>query len=717
MQYAKGVMNMIGKTISQYKILQKLGEGGMGVVYKADDTKLKRTVALKFLPPGLSKDKTDKARFLLEARAAAALNHNNVCTIYEIQDEGDNPFIAMEYVEGRTFRNIIGQTGRSPLRIEDAIQYAAQIAEALKAAHGKGIVHRDIKSENIMVSESGQIKVMDFGLAKLRGSAGLTKTASTLGTVAYMSPEQIQAREADHRSDLWSLGVLFYEMLSGQRPFRGDYEAAVIYEILNAEPMSVRRLRQDVPDRIDVLISKLLQKDPNQRIQSAGEVLKHLEGAPERTGHEEGKKSIAVLYFENMSSDKENEYFCAGMTEDLIIDLSKIKGLKVIPRSDVLPFRKREIHSREVGMTLGVRYILEGSVRKGGNRIRITSQLIDVKSGFQVWAERYDRLVEDIFDIQIEVSEKIAEALQVSLTESEKQSLAKKPTDDLRAHDFYMRGTDLLLRKGSKNVEAAIQMFEHAIAIDDKFSLAYIGLVEAYSLQHMLYGGDRSYLDEMMRMNKKALTIDPDLIEAQFGIGLVLMAQKKHKEAVNSLKKVIQRKKDFYPAYYYLGVIADILEDYETAVEAFEAAARIKPYSEEPVSLLRETYMRKGDTEKAKAASERTLEIGLRKLDVNPDEPIVLSRIAATYAYLGKKQKALSTAKKVVEIDPDEGISIFNCAGVFAYLGYREDAIALLGKALDRGFQIFTGWVQKDPYLESIRDDPKFKNITKKYQT
>ncbi|UCE18352.1 MAG: protein kinase, partial [Gemmatimonadota bacterium] len=315
---------------------------------------------------------------------------------------------------------------------------------------------------------------------------------------SYMSPEQIQASEVDHRTDLWSFGVLLYEMLTGQLPFQGEYEAAIIYSILNDEPKAIQGFRSDVPDNIIELTSKILQKDSNNRMASAKEIIDQLKVHPPKKSPKVEKKSLAVLYFENMSSDKENEYFCAGMTEDLIIDLSKIQGIKVIPRSDILPYRNKEVNTRQVGETLRVQYILEGSVRKGANKMRITAQLIDVRSGFQVWAERYDRLIEDIFDVQMEVSENIAEALKVSLTESEKQSLAKKPTDDLRAYDFYMRGSEFLLRRGHRDRLTAIQMFEHALSIDSDFSLAYIALAEAYSFNYLFYSGDRAWLEKMM---------------------------------------------------------------------------------------------------------------------------------------------------------------------------------------------------------------------------
>jgi non-specific serine/threonine protein kinase len=706
---------MIRKTISHYKILKKLGEGGMGVVYKAQDTKLDRIVALKFLPAHLLCDEDAKKRFVHEARAASALNHTNITTIYEIDEAEGECFISMEYVEGKSLKELIKKKQIQKWDIVKIMDLGIQMIEGLSKAHRKGIVHRDIKSDNIMLTSEGIIKIMDFGLAKLKGIPKVTKTGTTVGTVAYMSPEQTRGEEVDHRTDIWALGVILYEMLAGELPFQGDYEAAVIYQILNAEPKAIQWFRQDVPDNVLTLVSQLLQKDPANRLSSAKEIVQRLRERPREKAPEEGKKSIAVLYFENMSSEKENEYFCAGMTEDLIIDLSKIQHLKVIPRSDILPFRSKEVNSRQVGKTLGVQYILEGTVRKGANRIRITAQLIDVKSGFQIWAERYDRLIEDIFDVQIEVSEKIAEALKLSLTESEKQSLAKKPTDDLRAYDFYMRGSEFLSRRGQKDRQTAIQMFEHALSIDPNFSLAYVALAEAYSFNYLVYGGDRSWLEKMMEMNEKALSLDPDLIEAQLGMGMVYFHQKRFAQAKRNFEKVLESKNDYYQACYWLGLTSVVLGDYDIAIKYFRRAASLKPYSEEPWHLLEQSYRKIHKLKPAQEAANKMIELGTRKLEVNPKDVAALSRLALTYAAIGENKKALEATRRVMEIDPDDGVGLYNCAGAYACLGMKEEALNYLEKASEAGWWKLSEWIQNDPSLESIRDDPEFQDILSKH--
>ncbi|MFQ5640839.1 MAG: protein kinase, partial [bacterium] len=420
---------MIGKTISHYKIIEKLGGGGMGVVYKAKDTKLKRTVALKFLPPDLTRDAEAKERFMLEAQAASALDHPNICTIYEIDETEDGQlFIAMACYDGETLKQ---KVAGGKLQVASAMDISCQIAQGMAKAHEQGIVHRDIKPANLMVTSDGIVKILDFGLAKLTGVTQLTKTGTTLGTVAYMSPEQAQGVTMDHRTDIWSLGVVLYEMVSGELPFRGEYEQAVIYSILNEEPEQTT----EIPANLQQIVAKALAKEPEDRYQQMDEILTDLsalkkelesESTKEAVGKEKQAPSIAVLPFVDMSPEKDQEYFCDGMAEELIDALTKLEGLKVASRTSAFQFKGKEISIKKIGKELEVNQVLEGSVRKAGNRLRITAQLINVADGYHLWSEKYDRELEDVFAIQDDIAETIVNTLKVKLVGEKEVPLIKR---------------------------------------------------------------------------------------------------------------------------------------------------------------------------------------------------------------------------------------------------------------------------------------------------
>ena len=698
---------MTGQTILHYNILEKLGEGGMGVVYKAKDTTLDRIVAVKFLPAHFSVNEEHKARFLQEAKAAAALNHPNICTIHGVEEDAGQMFIVMECLEGDTLKSLIK---KKQLSVDEIVQIGLQIAEGLASAHSKGIVHRDIKADNIMLTPDHRVKIMDFGLAKLRGGAQLTRSGTNVGTICYMSPEQIQGENVGPQSDLWSFGVVLYEMLTRRLPFSGEHEAAIIYEILNLDPQPVLAHRPDISEQIQMLVAGLLQKNQSKRPLSAQAVIDRLRKPPGDSMRPD-EKSIAVLYFENMSSEKESEYFCAGMTEDIITDLSKIKELKVISRTDVFPFRNKEVNTRHVGETLRVNYILEGSVRKSANKMRITAQLIAVDTGFHVWADRFDRLVEDIFDVQTEVSQKIAAALKISLTESERQSIAKRPTEDLRAYDFYMRGKEIMYRRGKRNNEAAIRMFQDAVYLDPNFGSAYAALAEAFSYMYIWYDGDKKWLGKTIEASQKALAYDPNSAEAQFGIGTVYYHQKRFQEAKEVWKKVIQNNPDFYDAHRWLGIAADISGEYDSALRYYEQCVNLKPYSEEPWMHIYMTYLRKGDHDSSLEAKKKLLEVGERKLKINPEDAIALSRMAGPYADFGDREKALAALKKVLEIDPNDGLAQYNCACTYAVMGDKKQALICLRNAVASGYRNVCEWVKSDPDLVSLHNDPEYESL------
>jgi serine/threonine protein kinase/tetratricopeptide (TPR) repeat protein len=509
---------MIGKTISHYKILEKLGEGGMGIVYKAQDTKLDRIVALKFLPKHLLCDEEAKKRFVHEAKAASALDHQNIATIYEIDEADGECFIAMAYIEGKSIKELIKEKA---LSIEEILKIAIQTAGGLSKAHQKDIVHRDIKSDNIMLTPDGLAKIMDFGLAKLKGVTGLTKTGSTLGTVAYMSPEQAQGMEVDQRSDIFSFGVVLYEMITGQLPFKSEHEAAVVYSIVNETPEPLARYKANVPDGLQRIVTKALEKNREMRYQHADDLgtdlrkLKtELETGITKTLETSMKitPSIAVLPFINLSADPEQEYFCDGLAEELINALTHIKDLHVVARTSAFSFKGEKLDIREIGRKLNVETVLEGSVRKAASRLRMTAQLINVVDGYHLWAETYDRELKDIFDIQSDVAQQIAQALKATLSPEEKERIEQTPTDNLEAYDYYLQGREYAQRSiGKSDREIAIELCEKAVSADPNFAEAYASIALEHCRMYW-FGWDRSpeRLVKAKEAIDKALNLKPD---------------------------------------------------------------------------------------------------------------------------------------------------------------------------------------------------------------
>ena len=740
------------KTIGRYEICSHLGAGGMGEVYLANDTKLDRKVALKILPQDVvgtkSAASTDRVRrFVQEAKAASALNHPNILTIYEIDEIDSAHFIATEFVDGYTLRDRIRMGTLEP---RDALDIGIQIASALCATHTVGIIHRDIKPDNIMLRHDGIVKVLDFGLAKLTPERQAstetdsmaptqhffkTEVGMVLGTAQYMSPEQARGFEVDARTDIWSLGCVLYEMIAGQQPFHASTKVDVMSGILSREPGSLLPYLPEGPREYDRIVSRALRKDREERYQSVKDLLIDLKDLKREIDTHSYKtptssaattissevsavpeKSIAVLYFESMNRGEESDYFCAGITEDIITDLSKIKELKVVSRTDVFPFRNKEVNTRQVGEALRVNYILEGSVRTAGNRIRINAQLINVRDGYHLWAERFDRQVEDIFDLQNEVSQKIVDALKISLTDSERQLLTQKPTDDLRAYDFYMRGRELLYLKGRRNTESAIRMFENAVTIDPNFASSYAGLAEAYSAMYEWYDGNSTWLSKAIEMNQKALALEPTSLDAQFGIAMVYFHHRRFAESQRALEAILKENSEFYPGYLRLGMIAELSNDLEDALKHYRRAAKLKPYDEDSWRNLAGAHRKLGNIDAANKAMLKVIEITSRKLEASLDDIIVMSCLAEAYARFGGREEANATLRRVLELEPNDAMAVYNCACAYALLGEKPSALVMLRRAYDSGFRTVGHWAKTDSAFESLRGDADFQQLVQELQ-
>ena len=518
---------MTGQTISHYEILEKLGEGGMGVVYKAVDKKLDRIVALKFLAAHLVSNDESRRRFIREAKAAAALQHPNICTVYEIDEVNGQTFIAMAYLDGQELSQEI-ESG--PLKVERLLDLAEQAARGLQEAHGKGVVHRDIKPANIMVTSQGQAVLMDFGLAQLaHGGSKLTKEGTAVGTSAYMSPEQTTGEKIDLRTDVWALGVVLYEMATGQVPFQGHYEQAILYSILHEPPEPITAVRTGVPPELERIVNKCLAKRAGERYQTISDLLADL-GSLKRATQSGGvtrssssvkdaRPSIAVLPFENRSRGDEDEYFSDGISEDITSALGKVERLQVAPRSMAFQFKGKRPTPREVGAVLNVGHVLEGSVRRSGNRVRINVELIAIEEGYQVWSERYDCVMEDIFEIQDEISQAIVEKLKVKLVGREKELLAKRYTENLQAYNLCLRGRYYWYKRTPEAFQKAIGFYQQALAEDSGHALAQAGLADCYTV--LGYYGVLPSKEAMPKARAaalKALQIDPNLAAAHTSI-------------------------------------------------------------------------------------------------------------------------------------------------------------------------------------------------------
>ncbi len=703
---------MIGQTILHYKILEKLGEGGMGVVYKAEDTKLKREVAIKFLPRQIATQNEERERFKVEAQAAAALNHSNIATIYSIEETDNEAFIVMEFINGIELKDKISKTIPS---IDESINIIEQVGQGLKAAHDKGIIHRDIKCSNVMVTESGQIKIMDFGLAKMKGVSHITKLGTTLGTTAYMSPEQARGEQVDHRTDIWSLGIIAFELFTGKTPYEGEFEQAIIYSIINEEPKSVLSLRKDVPLKLDQIVMKMLSKNKEYRYQNIVDLLidlKELKSKNKQIPIGKEKKTIAVLPFENISPDKDADYFAEGLAEELISSLAKIKEIKLVAPANTMKYKGTDKDIKTLGRELAAGYIMQGSVRKFKDDLRISVKLMDVAQESQLWGETYKGKLEDVFDIQEKVSKEIVDALRVNLSLTEKVVLSKRSTLNAEAFDNYLRARNVLYRLTKSNVHLAIQLFEKAIELDPRYAAAHAGLGEAYATLYQYFETNDSYLDKAIETSLKALMYDPTLSEAYTALGLAYFDKKLLEEAVTATLKAIELDPENYIAYWILGRIYHTTDRTEEAIQQFKKTISLNPDFYNAFNDIIMVYERIKDEGNAK----RSLNEALEKIDVylskNPDDARAHMYHAIHLAAVYRKEEAIIEGKKALELNPGDSLMMYNAACLYARLGDKELAVKTLKDAIAAGQEDFE-WIKRDSDLDGIRNEPEYIELMK----
>jgi serine/threonine-protein kinase len=644
----------IGETISHYELIERIAEGGMGVVYKARDRRLDRLVALKFLAADPECSRESMERFLHEARAISQLNHPNIATIYDVGTENSHRFLAFEYLAGGTLRAKIRATAGNgnPLTFRQILSFGRQIGEALSHAHRHGIIHRDVKSENALLTEEGVVKLTDFGLALVAGRGSQSRGSSTAGTAAYMSPEQAQGLEVDARSDIFSFGVVLFELLTGRVPFHDRQEAVILYDIVHTKEPPLSQFRQDVPEGLQTIVTRALEKEPDERYQSVDELLQDLRAVSEDVRATTGRHgpvrrpdpTIAVLPFVDMSPQKDQAFFCDGVTEEIINALTGVKGLKVVSRTSAFQFQGQAYDIREIGRQLDVQTVLEGSVRKAGNRLRITVQHINVSDGFHLWSQRYDREMEDVFAIQDEIAQAVVDQLRHKLAAQHAEAVGRKHTSNVDAYQCYLQGRYFLNQRTEEALRKSLDCFRSATQKDPEYALAFAGLAEANIL--LATGG---YLDESHERTlgkareaaERAIELDENCAEAHVSMGLVLFrADWDFEGAEREFLRALQINDGYASGHHYYAMLLAMIMRLDEAVEQIERAREL-----DPLSLIISTAV--GRIYYFARRYEDSIAQGKRTLALDPEFPNAYFDLSIVYAQAGRLEEAEKTISKL----------------------------------------------------------------------
>jgi serine/threonine protein kinase/tetratricopeptide (TPR) repeat protein len=711
---------MIGRTLGRYRITGRLGAGGMGEVFAAEDLELRRTVALKILSPAMADDPARLSRFRREACSLAALNHPGIVIIHSVDQAEGLHFLTMELVEGHS---LAVRLAAGPFAVPAFFGVAVPLVDAVAAAHVQGVVHRDLKPANVMIGRDGVVKVLDFGLARAIEPAPhpadpgseterLLTRELVLGTPDYMAPEQIRGEPAGVAGDIYALGVILYEMITGSRPHAGGSVPELFAAVLRDRPRPAASLAPACPAPLSRLIDRCLARDPGERCPSARVLHDELQemAARYRTGARDPVQSIAVLPFADLSLEGDQRHLCDGIAEEVIAALTRIEGLAVASRMSSFRYRDPGGDSRGIGHELGVRYLLEGSVRRDGDRLRVNAQLVSAADGYQVWSERYDRDLRDVFAVQDEIAARIVHSFRLTMRGPEDLQPRGRRTTDAVAYEDYLKGRYFVRRWGKRNVEIAMRLFAQAIARAPDFAAAHAGLADACSYLYMYIASSSENLDGADRNSLRALELDDTLAEAHASRGLALSLRRHHAEAEREFAAARALDPHLFEAPYFQARDYVVQGLYDRAIEHYRQAALASPDDYQVPILMAQIHHSLGREDEAREANRHGLELAEKAILSNPEDARACYMGAGAMIRLGQRERGQKWAERALAIDPDDPAILYNVACAHAGLGNQERAIECLARTVRAGAS-YLEWMENDSDLDPLRAHPLFMSL------